>query len=381
MNTPTERRNSKERIDDMDKIVKIRRASNTMPVPEPIDIPALTSCNDIPAFRLVAEPLNQVRRQIYQQLTAHGPAIAGINAFPCKRRPESVNHLLEYINGRSGKMMRPGLVLLAGLSCGRITDEHIRVAAILEMMHNATLLHDDVIDEGRIRRGMPTINSLWGNETAVLLGDLLLSRVFTMSAELESPAAKVIAEAAVRLCEGELRQAVQKNEWQLSESEYIDAITEKSAVLFSSACYLGGLLASASPSHACCLATFGLNAGIAFQITDDLLDIVGDESKTGKTLGSDVGTHKLTLAVIHLLGTVDESQKKAIIDTYLENRDIQHDRDAFIKVLTRYGSLDYARGRAQNFVADAKRALDDLEKNEARDALIETAGFMANRTR
>ena len=351
-----------------------------MPVPEPIDIPALTVCNDIPAFRLVAEPLNQVRRRIYQQLTAHCPSITDVNVFPRRVRPEDVNRLLEYTCQRSGKMIRPGLVLLAGLCCGRMTDEHIRVAAIIEMMHNATLLHDDVIDEGRIRRGLPTINRLWGNETAVLLGDLLLSRVFTMSAELETPAAKVIAAAAVRLCEGELRQAVQKNNWQLNESEYIEAITDKSAVLFSIACYLGGLLAQGSPSHVRALADFGLNAGIAFQMTDDLLDLVGDENKTGKTLGSDIGTHKLTLAVIHLLRTVEEGEKNTIIETYLEGKDIPHRRGTLVKILDRYGSLQYAHSRTQEFVTAAISALEDVERNEARDALIEMAGLMADRT-
>jgi octaprenyl-diphosphate synthase len=201
-----------------------------------------------------------------------------------------------------------------------------------------------------------------------------------MSAELESSTSKIIAEAAVRLCEGELEQAVQKNKWQLSESDYIEAITEKSAVLFSSACYLGGFLANGSQSRVRSLADFGLNAGIAFQITDDLLDIVGDESKTGKTLGSDMGTHKLTLAVIHLLRTVDESENNAIIEAHLENKDIQHDRDALVKILERYGSLEYARRRSQEYVASAKGALCDFERNAARDALIETAEFMANRT-
>ena len=288
--------------------------------------------------------------------------------------------MLEYINSRSGKMIRPALVLLSGLCCGKITDRHIRVAAIIEMMHNATLLHDDVIDEGRIRRGAPTINSLWGNETAVLLGDLLLSRIFMMAAELESSTSKIIAEAAVRLCEGELKQTVQKNKWQLNESEYIEAITEKSAVLFSSACYLGGLLANASQTQARSLAEFGLNAGIAFQLTDDVLDIIGDENKTGKTLGSDMGTHKLTLAVIHLLGTTNDSERNGIIETHLENKEIHRDRDALINMLDRSGSLDYARRRSQEYVNAAVEALCDLERSAAREALVEMAEFMTNRS-
>ena len=352
-----------------------------MPVPEPMDIPTLAPCNDLAPFRLVAEPLGRVKKLIHQQLRAHSPAIAGLTSSPRQRRPEDVNRLLEYIRARGGKMIRPGLVLLSGLCCGSMTDEHVRVAAIIEMIHNATLLHDDVIDEGRIRRGVPTINSLWGNETAVLLGDLLLSRVFTMSAELESPVAKVIANAAVRLCEGELTQTVQKKQWQVSESEYIDAITEKSAVLFSTACYLGGLLTGASPSQMRCLAEFGLNAGIAFQMTDDLLDLVGDESKAGKTLGSDIGTHKLTLAVIHLLRTVENSEKNAIIHSYLDNKEARDGRDALVKIMDRTGSLAYARGRTQEYVAEAIQALGEMDRNQAREALIETAQFMANRIR
>ena len=247
------------------------------------------------------------------------------------------------------------------------------------MIHNATLLHDDVIDEGQKRRGLPTINSLWGNETAVLLGDFLLSKVFKMCAESERRVAKVIATAAIRLCEGELKQVVQRQNWQLSESEYIDVITEKSAALFSSACYLGGILAQEDEGRARSLADFGLNAGIAFQITDDLLDIVGDESKTGKTPGSDVDKHKLTLAVIHLLRVVDEKEKNEIISSYLKAKEAQYAKGALVEKLSRHGSLEYARRRAQEFIAAAVRALAGLKQSDAKDALIATAEFMAGR--
>jgi len=208
-----------------------------MQSPTHTDISAWAPQDKVPAFRLIGEPLSKVRDLINEQLTA--PSKTG-----------DVNELLEHISSRSGKMIRPGLVLLAGRCYGEITDNHIRVAAIIEIIHNATLLHDDVIDEGKQRRGLPTVNSLWGNESAVLLGDFLLSRVFKMCAELDSQVANVIAAAAVRLCEGELRQVVQKHNWQLNETEYIDVITEKSAVLFSSSCMLGGLLSGASESQA-----------------------------------------------------------------------------------------------------------------------------------
>jgi octaprenyl-diphosphate synthase len=338
-----------------------------MQSPTHTDIPAFTQQNYIPTFYLIDEELNRVKNLIKKQLTV-------------TTGQGDISSLLEHVYNRSGKMVRPGLVLLAGRCCGKITDEHINVAAIVEMIHNATLLHDDVIDEGKQRRGLPTVNSLWGNESAVLLGDFLLSQVFKMCAELESKVARVVAAAAARLCEGELRQVVQKNFWQLSEPEYLDLITEKSAVLFSSSCYLGGQLAGAGESQVKSLADFGLNAGIAFQITDDLLDIVGDESKTGKTLGSDIDKHKLTLALIHLLKTTNGRGKNAIIESFLDRTEDQYDKNALIKMLDRSGSLRYARSRAQDFIAAAKQALSSLKQSDARDALMRTADFMASRT-
>ena len=335
-----------------------------MQLPAHTDRPASVPQSRVPAFRLIDSQLSRVKELINEQLTS--PAGAG-----------DVNRLLKHVRGRSGKMIRPGLVLLAGGCCGKITDEHIQVAAIVEMIHCATLLHDDVIDEGQKRRGRPTINNLWGNEAAVLLGDFLLGRVFEMCAELGPPVAKVIAGVAVRVCEGELRQIIQRQNWQLSESEYIDVITEKSAVLFSSSCQLGALSAQATETQARSLAEFGMNAGIAFQITDDLLDIIGDESKTGKTLGRDADKHKLTLAVIHLLGAAGEREKGAVISSYLERK--QYDKEALREMLGRYGSLEYTHSRAQEFVARAVGALGDLKESAAKDALIETAKFITGR--
>ena len=404
----------------------------------------------VPSFRLIDDKLGQVKGLIDEQLA---------------ETREPVRRLLRCTNIHSGKMIRPGLVLLsyrvvrpfASLedrdgSCGKaLTAENaekklelkdsaasgdsavsenlrnaqydaIRIAAIVELIHNATLLHDDVIDGGQKRRGLPTVNSLCGNESAVLLGDFLLSRVFKMCAELKPEIINIIAGTVVRVCEGELRQMAQRQNWQLSESEYIDIITEKSAALFSSCCLLGGLLAGASETQVRSLACFGLNAGIAFQITDDLLDIIGDESKTGKTLGSDVDKNKLTLAVIHLLRTVDEREKSAVINSYLVNpirgtalrgpqdalrqnpnsitrnnmiqkgeisngvnreaypeRDARCEKESLAEMLGRLGSLEYAHSRAQEFVTKALDALTDLKEGEAKDALIETAKFIGRR--
>jgi len=288
----------------------------------------------------------------------------------------SVGELLEHINAQRGKMLRSGLVLLSGSCQGKITDQHIRVAAAAEIIHTATLLHDDVIDEGQKRRGLPTINILRGNESAVLLGDFLLSKASVICADLEPRVNKTIAVTTARVCEGELRQVIQRQNWHLSESEYIDIITEKSASFFSSCCYLGGLLAEASEARVQSLACFGRNTGIAFQITDDLLDIIGDESKTGKTLGSDADKNKLTLAVIHLLNQTDEKGKEVIKSKL--NAGVEGKKDV-AEMLTLSGSLEYAHKCAEEFVDKAIEALADFKESDAKDALIETARFVVSR--
>ena len=336
-----------------------------MELPTYTDIAEDTPRKGIFAFRLIEDQLNQVRRLIHEQLIVpHTGA--------------EINRLLEYMKTRSGKMIRPGLVLLTGSAVDKITDKHIRVAAIVEMIHNATLLHDDVIDEGQKRRGLPTINSLWGNESAVLLGDFLLSQVFKMCTDLEPKIINIIAAAATRTCEGELRQVIQRHNWQLSESEYIDIITEKSAAFFSSCCHLGALLAQATETEVESLARFGLNAGIAFQITDDLLDLIGDESQTGKTVGSDVSKNKLTLAIIHLLTVVDQKEKSKLYNKL--NRSAGTSNNELLKMLKSYNSLEYAHGRAQEFVDKAMQALTGLKQSQAKEGLMETAKFMAHRT-
>ncbi len=317
----------------------------------------------VPTFGLIEDQLDEVRRLIRRQLKA-----------PVKAEPTV--GLLGYLKTRSGKMLRPGLVLLAGAAVGRITDQHVRIAAMVELIHNATLLHDDVIDEGQTRRGAPTVNNLWGNESAVLLGDLLLSHVFQMCAELEPRLIRIIATTAARTCEGELRQISARQNWQLSEAEYIDIITEKSAVFMGSCCRMGALLAQATEAEVESLARFGLDTGIAFQITDDLLDITGDEHQTGKTTGRDADKHKLTLAVIHLLRVASGKDKGKIYNIL---NGPGKNKDVLSEMLRSYGSLEYTHHRAQEYVARAIHALRLLRETHAKEALTETARFVANR--
>jgi octaprenyl-diphosphate synthase len=291
---------------------------------------------------------------------------------------ELVSDMAACVNAGQGKMIRPGLVLLSGVACGGVTENHIKTAAIFEMIHNVSLLHDDVVDEGKSRRGVPTINSVHGNESAVLLGDLLLGRVIQMCVGLDKRVAEIIALSAMRTCEGELRQISQRGNWSLSESEYIEIIAGKTAALFEGACATGAVLAGAGESTVQALAAYGRNTGIAFQITDDLLDLVGEEDKTGKPVGSDLDHSKLTLPLIHFLKTAGEADKQKV-KQILSHKTGDAERMELLEKLNSCKSIEYSRRRAEEFVGQAITAIAGVGNNRGSKSLVETARFIAGR--
>jgi len=323
-------------------------------------------------IKFVERELKQVRGLIERQLKVI-------------RLGEGVKRLVSSLDVCSGKMIRPALVLMSGAACGPITDRHIRIAAIIEMLHNATLLHDDVIDEGRVRRGKPTVNSLFGNEPAVLLGDFLLSRLFKLCAQLEPDILTFIASTTARICEGELSQMIHRNDFSLNEKEYLKIITEKSAALFSDCCFLGALLAGACEKEKKALSDFGLNFGIAFQLADDLIDIVGDENKSRKTLGSDVNKNKPTLVLIDLLRRLTPAERKKLIRQLSAVRHGQvHNNDISTKTLAKMveskGSARYVRCQIGRFIERALFTLKALKDSAAKKALIDTAKCISKLT-
>ena len=326
-------------------------------------LPKETTASMFTAFDGITDQMQQVRDTIDKHLAESSGRIA-------------VRSLLGTIGNHGGKMLRPGLVLLSGKACGQITDTHVCVAAMFEMIHRATLLHDDVIDEGRQRRGQPTVNNLHGNESAVLLGDFILARVFRMCAGLDHQVVTIIADAAVRTCEGELQQTTGRRNWALSESEYIDIITKKTAAIFSACCRAGALLAGADRQTVSKLADFGLNIGIAFQIGDDLDDIVGEETQAGKTLGSDLAKSKPTLALIHLLSVTDKSKKNALGQLLKSH---PGNRNHLVEMLKTSGSLAYTRTQVREYAAKAVSLLETSKQSNAKQALIGVADFVAER--
>lgn len=315
-------------------------------------------------FSVIESELSRVKALIERDLSDCGEPIHGLVAC---------------VNAGKGKMIRPGLVLLSGLACGGVTEKHIRSAAIFEIIHNATLLHDDVVDEGKSRRGVPTVNSIHGNESAVLLGDFLLGRVMRMCVGLNNCVAEIVALSAMRTCEGELRQISQRGNWSLSEPEYIEIIAGKTAALFEGACAAGAVLAGADELTVQALASYGRNVGISFQITDDLLDLVGEQDKTGKAAGNDLDRDKLTLPLIHLLKTAGEAEKQNV-KQILSQQNGDAGRMGLVEKLSACGSIEYARARANGYVERAISALAGIGDNKGVQSLIGTARFVVGRT-
>ncbi len=288
------------------------------------------------------------------------------------------DRLCRHVRRLRGKMLRPILVLLAGEAAGEVRDEHYTLAAVVEMVHMATLVHDDVLDEADIRRKAVTVNRMTGNEMAVMLGDFLISRSFLLCSSIGcQQASQVVARAAATVCEGELQQLSHRDDFRLDEDEYLRIIERKTAALTAASCRLGAHYAGADERTVRALEDYGLSVGLAFQIVDDILDITGREEQAGKTLGTDARNGKPTLPLIHYLRTAAPADADRLLEV-LCGPDAG-DRVRLEQTLTAAGSLDYARRRAEQYVARAVASLECLPPSPARTQLTAMAEFITAR--
>jgi octaprenyl-diphosphate synthase len=280
-----------------------------------------------------------------------------------------VQRLVDHAARFRGKQLRPALVLLTAQACGGVRPAHPVVAAVVEMIHTATLVHDDILDEADVRRHAATINAEWGNEAAVLLGDYLFTHAFHLAASLESTyACRVIGRATNLVCEGELQQIHHRGDLDLDEASYYEIVRGKTAELTAVSCRLGAHYAGAGPEACEALDRFGRDLGVAFQIADDLLDLYGEEVATGKTLGTDLEKQKLTLPVIHLLRTAGPAESERIRRLISSASSIET-RSTLRPLLESSGALDYAWRRARGFIESARSELEILPPSVARDTL------------
>jgi octaprenyl-diphosphate synthase len=290
----------------------------------------------------------------------------------------SVNQLIKHVGRFRGKMLRPTLLLMSGRACGELTDAHVTLATVVEMVHMATLVHDDVLDEAELRRKGATINHLRGNEAAVLLGDYLISHSYHLCSSLGSTeASRIIARTTNQVCEGELLQIDNRNNFDLTEEMYLKIITRKTAVLCATCCLLGAKFAGAGEDGSSRLQTYGLSLGIAFQIQDDILDIVGDARTVGKTLGIDAQKGKLTLPMIHFMRTAP-AEHRALLRSLLSSRDADK-VEKIRNLILPSDSIAYAQNRARQLVDRAQQSLAALPDSEARRAMETMAEFVVLR--
>ncbi len=301
----------------------------------------------------VAHEFDAVNRLIIEQLHSDVAMV------------ENVGH---YIVDAGGKRLRPLLALLCGAALGGCSDRHVAFAAVIEFIHTATLLHDDVVDTSSLRRGRLTANAEFGNAPSVLVGDFLYTRAFQMMVQIEHmDILRHMADTTNTIAEGEVLQLVGAGNPDTSEADYLEVITRKTAILFAAACYGAAALSGEPESMRRQLADFGLNLGIAFQMIDDVLDYEGDPETMGKNVGDDLTEGKTTLPLIHAMlhGSTDEQK---LIRSAIESKSAEAIVEV-IAIVIRCGSCDYTRERAQSYHDRALECLGDLADSEAKAAL------------
>jgi octaprenyl-diphosphate synthase len=290
-----------------------------------------------------------------------------------------IRTVAEYIIAGGGKRLRPALVLLASKALGASGEGRCELAAVVEFIHTATLLHDDVVDESALRRGRRTANAEFGNAASVLVGDFLYSRAFQMMVSVGSARVmEVMANATNVIAEGEVLQLMNVHDAGTDEEQYLRVIRYKTAKLFEAATQVGAILASASPAQEAALTAYGMHLGTAFQLIDDVLDYSGEQAETGKNLGDDLAEGKPTLPLIRVMQS-GNAEEKALVRRAIEGGGMD-ELAPVLAAVRRTGALDYARAKARAEAALATRQLDALPGSECRDSLLELASFSVERS-
>lgn len=319
-------------------------------------------------FKLIAPELALVEEEFEQQARSNIQVIA---------------YLGDYLRGSGGKRVRPALTLLADYAVGGDASRtnSIRMAAVMEFLHTATLVHDDIIDNAETRRNRPSINSRFGNQTAVLMGDWLYMSAFETSlAERSLPILDILTAVTRKMTEGELLQLTLLGRTDISEEQYFDILQRKTAYLFSACCEIGAILGGADTEQRAALRNYGLQLGTAFQLVDDLLDFTATEETLGKAAGADLLEGKLTLPLIYLLEQ-DTSLRSAAQTVMREGNYQQVNRRTLLEAVESSGALERARQRAREYAEAARRSLSILPGSQYCDALLSIPTYIIERDR
>jgi octaprenyl-diphosphate synthase len=327
----------------------------------------LSASSQLPKQSQIIEPISAdmeaVNQVIRQQLYSDVPL---------------VNQIAEYIISAGGKRIRPILVLLMAKAYGYRGTYHHDLAAVIEFIHTATLLHDDVVDESSLRRGRQTANALFGNAASVLVGDFVYSRAFQMMVRIDNMRVmQILADATNVIAEGEVLQLLNMHDPDVNEARYLQVIRSKTAKLFEAATELGALIAGAPQDEVATAAEYGRSLGTAFQLVDDVLDYSGNATDIGKNVGDDLREGKPTLPLIYLMenGTPDQRQ---LVRNCIENGDEEH-FDDILHAITNSGALDYTKRKAELAAQQATEAISVLPNSQFKDSLLQLCVFAVHR--
>jgi octaprenyl-diphosphate synthase len=291
---------------------------------------------------------------------------------------ENIGH---YIVEAGGKRMRPLLVLLAARACNTGSDKHVPMAAVIEFIHTATLLHDDVVDMSTLRRGRPTVNAEWNNPSSVLVGDFIYSRAFQILVQIgDMRIMEIMADTTNKIAEGEVLQLIAKSNPNSSEADYMRVIENKTAILFQAAAQSGAMLASAGADVEDAFRRYGRHLGIAFQLVDDVLDYAGDTEKLGKNVGDDLAEGKPTLPLIYTMANGDEATRQLISQSLLADELDSRTLQDVIDIVGSSGALDYTRQLAEQEASAARECLQALPESKHRTALLDLVDFAVDRS-
>lgn len=293
-----------------------------------------------------------------------------------------ISQVGQYVLSSGGKRIRPMLLILASRLGHYRGDKHIELASVVEFIHTATLLHDDVVDSASLRRGNRSANSVWGNQASVLVGDFLFAKSFSVMVGSESlKILQILSDTTTQLAEGEILQLINTCDLDVNEQRYLQVVRDKTAILIAAACQVGGVLAGVDEQKEAALREFGLEIGTAFQLMDDALDYVADQEDFGKEKGHDLYEGKMTLPLIHVYASADDGERREIA-RIVEAEELSKQDLAYVcQLIELRGGIEYTRKKAQERIDKAKRQLEIFPDSQIRQALFTLADFVVARNK
>jgi octaprenyl-diphosphate synthase len=320
-------------------------------------------------------------KELYAPIQDGLEQVEAILARELSSQSKLVDEFMAHVASFRGKRLRPALALLAGKCLGEVNGAHVNFAAFVELIHTATLIHDDILDEAQVRRGIPTISAKWGTEISVLLGDFVFSRAFSVFAAFDGMAClPYVARTTSAMCEGELTQLVFRHDLDVPEESYIRIAEHKTASLCALSTQLGAKLSGATEAQLNDFHRFGLKFGLAFQITDDCLDIAGKESVVGKALGTDLKQGKLTLPAIRLIRMLSP-EERAEVGEIVKNGLPEQSRPRFRELAVKYRAVESSMETARQFVDEARKNISDVPDSPAKRSLLGLSEYVLSRER